>query len=140
MRLKRLIEGLPTPSRESEGAGGYDIHAAESVTLAPGERRLVSTGFVWEIPAGMVGLVRPRSGLAVKQGLHVMAGVVDSDYRGEVKVLLLNLGDEDIVIETGDRVAQMVITIHYAGELSVVDDLKATSRGAGAFGSTGVRS
>lgn len=85
----------------------------------------------------MVGMVRPRSGLAVREGLHVMAGVVDSDYRGEVHALLLNTGEKDIEIEHGDRIAQMVVTIHYAGEMIEVDELTNAARGEGGFGSTG---
>lgn len=144
MRIKRLIKPeigdqpvLPIPQRETEGAAGYDLRAAKTLTIAPGERALVPTGFAYEIPHGMVGMVRPRSGLAVRQGLHVMAGVVDSDYRGEVHALLLNTGEKDIEIEHGDRIAQMVVTIHYAGEMIEVDELTNATRGEGGFGSTG---
>lgn len=138
MRIKRLIDNLPAPARETEGAAGYDLRAAVgAVTIAPGKRLIVETGFAWEIPHSMVGLIRPRSGLACREGLHVMAGVVDSDYRGEVKVLLVNLGDKPIEIKTGDRIAQMVVVSHYGGELIEVDELTSASRGEGGFGSTG---
>lgn len=140
MRIKRLIDGLALPQRESEGAAGYDLRASiggGTLTIPPGVRVLVPTGFAWEIPHGMVGMVRPRSGLAVREGLHVMAGVVDSDYRGEVHALLLNTGEKDIEIEHGDRIAQMVVTIHYAGEMIEVDELTNATRGEGGFGSTG---
>lgn len=138
MKIKRLIDNLPAPSRETEGSAGYDLRAAVGTyCLMPGERGLVETGFAWEIPEGMVGMIRPRSGLAVREGLHVMAGVIDSDYRGEVKVLLVNLGDKPIEIKTGDRIAQMVVCPFHGSELIVVDDLDDSNRGEGGFGSTG---
>ena len=139
MRIKRLTNNLPIPQRETEGAAGYDLRCAEpgEVCFMPGERGLIPTGFAYEIPHGMVGVVRPRSGLAVREGLHVMAGVIDSDYRGEVHALLVNLGDEPITIKHGDRIAQLVVTIHYAGELVEVDELTGASRGSNGFGSTG---
>lgn len=138
MRIKRLIDRLPAPQRETEGSAGYDLRSAiGAITILPGERRVVETGFAWEIPAGMVGMIRPRSGLAVRQGLHVMAGVIDSDYRDEVKVLLVNLGDTTITIMTGDRIAQMVITMFHGNPLIEVDELDDINRGGG-FGSTGL--
>ena len=138
MKIKRLIDRLPAPQRETEGSAGYDLRSAiGAITILPGERRVVETGFAWEIPHGFVGMIRPRSGLACRQGLHVMAGVIDSDYRDEVKVLLVNLGDEAITIMTGDRIAQMVVTYHYDQPLTVVDELDDFDRGGG-FGSTGV--
>ncbi len=138
MRVKRLVDHLPVPTRQTEGAAGYDLSAAVGTyCLMPGERGLVETGFAWEIPAGKVGLIRPRSGLACRAGLHVMAGVIDSDYRGEVKVLLVNLGDGPIEIKSGDRIAQMLVTDHYTVELEVVDDLDDAERGDGGFGHTG---
>lgn len=138
MKIKRLIDRLPAPVRETEGSAGYDLRAAVGTyCLMPGERGLIETGFAWEIPVGMVGLIRPRSGLAVREGLHVMAGVVDSDYRGEVKVLLVNMGDKPIEIKTGDRIAQMVVTMYHGDELVEVDELDDAARGEGGFGSTG---
>lgn len=136
VRIKRLDECLPAPQRETEGSAGYDLRSADTVTIQPGERELVGTGFAWEIPEGMVGQVRPRSGLAVRSGLHVMAGVIDSDYRGEVKVLLINLGVKPIHINRGDRMAQMVVTTFHGPDLIEVDDLVDSDR-AGGFGSTG---
>ena len=139
MKIKRLIDNLSAPRRETGGSAGYDLRSAIGViTILPGERYVVETGFAWEIPAGMVGMIRPRSGLAVRRGLHVMAGVIDSDYRDEVKVLLVNLGDEAITVTTGERIAQMVVTSHYAGELLEVDELDDIDRGGG-FGSTGLQ-
>ena len=139
MQIKRLIDRLPAPQRETDGSAGYDLRSAiGAITIFPGGRRVVETGFAWEIPAGMVGVIRPRSGLAVREGLHVLAGVIDSDYRGEVKVLLVNLGDEAITIMTGDRIAQMVVTLFHGPELIEVDELDTADRGDGGFGSTGV--
>ena len=139
MRIKRFIDNLPAPQRETKGSAGYDLRSAiGTITILPGERRVVETGFAWEIHAGMVGMIRPRSGLAVRQGLHVMAGVIDSDYRDEVKVLLINLGDEAITIMTGDRIAQMVVTLFHGPELIEVDELDDINRHGG-FGSTGVK-
>lgn len=139
MRIKRIIDRLPAPQRETDGSAGYDLRSAIGmITILPGERRVVETGFAWEIPRGTVGIIRPRSGLAVRQGLHVMAGVIDSDYRDEVKVLLLNMGDEPITIMTGDRIAQILLVPFYGPELIVVDELNDTDRDGG-FGSTGLQ-
>ena len=140
MKIKRMGKHqLEAPKRETEGSAGYDLRAAsDTYCLMPGERGLVETGFAWEIPAGMVGQVRPRSGLAVREGLHVMAGVIDSDYRGEVKVLLVNMGDKPIEIKHGDRIAQMVVTPFHGTELIEVDELDDAERGTGGFGSTGL--
>ena len=121
----------------SESLTAYDLRAANENVIPPGERMLVDTGFAWEIPPGMVGMVRPRSGLAVREGLHVLAGVIDSDYRDEVKVLLVNLGDTPIEIRAGDRIAQMVLVPFHGDELTVTDDLDDIERGGG-FGSTGL--
>lgn len=131
---------LPLPKRESDGAAGYDLRSNfdNVVSLPPGERKLIETGFKWEIPPGMVGLIQPRSGLACREGLDTMAGVIDSDYRGEVGVLLINHGHQMINIEPGDRIAQMVVTYYRADELVEVDNLSDSSRGTGGFGSTGV--
>ncbi|MBB3352069.1 dUTP diphosphatase [Rhizobium lentis] len=146
LNLIRLAngEGLDLPAYESKGAAGMDLRAAvadgEPLTLLPGKRALVPTGFIFEIPEGFEGQVRPRSGLAFKHGITCLnsPGTVDSDYRGEVKVLLANLGEEAFVIERGMRIAQMVIasvTQARVTELSVASE---TARGAGGFGSTGV--
>lgn len=138
MRIKRITKlNIDKPKRETEGSAGYDLRAAGGTyCLMPGERGLIETGFAWEIPEGMVGLIRPRSGKAVRYGLHVMAGVIDSDYRGEVKVLLKNLGDSPVEIKQGERIAQMVVTMFYGAELVEVDDLDDTERDEGGFGST----
>lgn len=139
MKIKRLNNNTqPLPKRETEGSAGYDLRASQGTyLLMPGDRGLIETGFAWQIPPGWVGMIRPRSGLACRQGLHVMAGVIDSDYRGEVKVLLVNLGDRAIEIKPGDRIAQMVVTVFNANELHEVSELDDFDRGGG-FGSTGV--
>ena len=142
--LQRLPHGtdLPLPAYETEGAAGLDLRAAiaEGLSLAPGERALVPTGLAMQLPTGFEGQVRPRSGLAVKHGVTVLnaPGTVDSDYRGEVKVPLVNLGQEPFAIARGDRIAQMVIAPVTRAVLTEVAGLDATARGAGGFGSTGV--
>ncbi len=144
VRVVRLDHGrgLPLPERASEGSAGLDLRAAlvEALTLEPGERELVPTGLVLEIPAGWEGQIRPRSGLAVRHGLTVLnaPGTVDSDYRGEVRVLLVNHGREPIVLRRGDRVAQLVISRVAPVELLEAENLEPTRRGGGGFGSTGV--
>ncbi len=141
--LRRLShgEGLPLPARATPGAAGLDLCAAvvQPLSLAPGERALVPTGFVWEIPEGYEGQVRPRSGLAVKHGLTLLnaPGTVDSDYRGEVCVILCNLGSEPFVVERGARIAQMVLAPVAAAEPVETAVLSETGRGARGFGHTG---
>lgn len=143
VRLKRLphAEGIPLPQRATPSSAGLDLCAAvaETVVLEPGERALVPTGFVWEIPAGWEGQVRPRSGLALKHGLTLLnaPGTVDSDYRGEVCVILCNLGREPFPIERGARIAQMVVAPVAAAEPVEVLELTDTARGVGGFGHTG---
>ncbi|MCX8995740.1 dUTP diphosphatase [Rhizobiaceae bacterium BDR2-2] len=146
LKLLRLPhgEGLDLPSYETAGAAGMDLRAAvaegEPLTLAPGRRALVPTGFVMEIPGGFEAQIRPRSGLAFKNGITCLntPGTVDSDYRGEVKVLLVNLGEADFVIERGMRIAQMVIAPVTQITVAEVTETSGTGRGAGGFGSTGV--
>ncbi len=145
LTLVRLphAEGLDLPAYETAGAAGMDLRAAVSadqpLTIAPGERALVPTGFIFEIPAGHEGQVRPRSGLAFKHGITCLntPGTVDSDYRGEVKVLIVNLGEADFIIERGMRIAQMVIAPVIQVSIREADGATATARGAGGFGSTG---
>ena len=139
--LKRLPhgEGLPLPAYASEHAAGMDVVAAESLTLAPGARHAVATGFAIAIPHGYEVQVRPRSGLALKHGITCLntPGTIDSDYRGEVKVILANLGDENFEIRRGERIAQLVPAPVLRAAFAEVDDLDETARGAGGFGSTG---
>ena len=141
IRLKRLPngEGLPLPSYATEHAAGLDVVAAESLTLAPGARAAVATGFAIAIPHGYEVQVRPRSGLAFKNGLSVLntPGTIDSDYRGEVKVILANLGAEPFEIVRGERIAQLVPAPVQRAAFAEVESLDGTARGAGGFGSTG---
>ena len=138
-------EGIELPAYETAGAAGMDLRAAVAadapITLEPGKRALVPTGLVFEIPHGYEGQIRPRSGLAFKNGITCLntPGTVDSDYRGEVKVLLVNLGEEPFVIERGMRMAQMVIAPVTQVAVREAAETSETTRGAGGFGSTGVR-
>jgi dUTP pyrophosphatase len=141
IRLKRLPhgDGLPLPSYASAGAAGLDVVAAESLTLAPGARHAVSTGFAIAIPEGFEVQVRPRSGLALKHGITCLntPGTIDSDYRGEVKVILANLGAEPFEVVRGERIAQLVPAPVLRAAFEEVDTLDDTERGGGGFGSTG---
>lgn len=134
-------EDLPLPSYETAGAAGMDLRAAEAVTLKPGARHLVPTGLSIALPQGFEAQVRPRSGLAVKHGVTVLnsPGTIDCDYRGEVKVPLINHGQDDFVIARGDRIAQMVIAPVTRISWAEVDMLDETARGSGGFGSSGYR-
>ena len=132
-------EGLPLPAYASHGAAGLDVVAAEDFDLAPGQRHAVSTGFKVAIPEGYEIQVRPRSGLAFKHGISVpnAPGTIDSDYRGELKVLLINHGDATFAIRRGERIAQLVPAAVTLAAFDEVEDLDATTRGHGGFGSTG---
>jgi dUTP pyrophosphatase len=139
--LMRLPHGadLPLPSYASGGAAGLDVVAAEDVTIAPGGRHAVATGFAVAIPPGYEVQVRPRSGLALKHGITCLntPGTIDSDYRGEVKVILANLGAEPFEIVRGERIAQLVPAAVLRARFDEVAELVETPRGAGGFGSTG---
>jgi dUTP pyrophosphatase len=143
IHVTRLPHGkdLPLPEYQSELAAGLDLLAAvaEPVTLAPGKRAMIATGIAIALPAGYEAQVRPRSGLAAKQGVTVLntPGTIDADYRGEVQVILINLGDAPVVIERGMRIAQMVINRIERAQLREMPALPATGRGGGGFGSTG---
>ncbi len=139
IEVKRLQHAgyLPLPERHSEGAAGYDLRAAEGVNIANGEQALIKTGFAWAIPPGYVGLIKDRSSMALKRRLVTHAGVIDSDYRGDVGVILSNESDKGVTIEAGERIAQMLIVPVVAADLEEVDELDATDRGAGGYGSTG---
>lgn len=143
VQIKRMPnnEDLPLPAYETAGAAGMDLRAAEAVTLKPGARHLVPTGLSIALPQGFEAQVRPRSGLAVKHGVTVLnsPGTIDCDYRGEVKVPLINHGHDDFVIARGDRIAQMVIAPVTRASWTEVDMLDETARGAGGFGSSGHR-
>jgi dUTP pyrophosphatase len=141
IRLCRLPhgEGLPAPAYATAGAAGLDVVAAEALTLAPGARAAVATGFSIAIPDGYEVQVRPRSGLALKHGITCLntPGTIDSDYRGEVKVILINLGEAPFAIVRGERIAQLVPAPVQRATLAIVDQLDDTRRGSGGFGSTG---
>jgi dUTP pyrophosphatase len=145
LELKRLDhgQGLPLPAYQSALAAGLDLVAAvdDGLTLQPGSRALVPTGLAMALPVGYEAQVRPRSGLAAKHGVTVLntPGTIDADYRGEVKVILINLGDTAFEISRGDRIAQMVIAPVLQAEIEEVEILSETSRGTGGFGSTGQR-
>jgi dUTP pyrophosphatase len=147
VRIQRLpaARDLPLPTPGSPGSSGFDLRAAlpadgGEVVLRPGERLLVPTGLVLEIPPGWEGQVRPRSGLALRHGLGVLnsPGTIDSDYRGEVAVILVNLGESPVPLRRGDRIAQLVIAPVAHVEWEEADSLGESERGSGGFGSTGV--
>ncbi len=141
IELQRLAhgEGLPLPAYATDGAAGLDVVAAEDLTLEPGQRQAVATGFAIAIPDGYEVQVRPRSGLALKHGITCLntPGTIDQDYRGEVKIILANLGSEPFEVRRGERIAQLVPAPVLKAEFREVDALSETSRGAAGFGSTG---
>lgn len=146
MNVKKLSDKAVIPSKGSNGAAGYDLYTTESYELKPGERKAFKTDIALAIPEGYYGRVAPRSGLAVKHGIDVLAGVIDSDYRGEILVALINLGDKPVqlpVIKDGKEtaIAQIIFEAHgtVTDGFNVVDDLTATQRGAGGFGSSDVK-
>jgi dUTP pyrophosphatase len=137
------FEGLALPAYETALSAGMDLRAAvpddEPMSVAPGQRVLAPTGLTIALPAGYEAQIRPRSGLALKHGVTCLntPGTIDADYRGEVKVILINLGQEQFVVKRGERIAQMVIAPVTQGEWDVVETISETARGAGGFGSTG---
>lgn len=139
--LRKDLSSYP-PQYMTEGASGMDLFASleEEVILKPGERRLIPTGIAVAIPEGYEGQVRPRSGLAIQKGIGLVnsPGTIDSDYRGEIGVLLINFGKEPFTIRNGDRIAQMVISRVYRATMEVVKDLPETNRQDGGFGHTGI--
>ncbi len=143
IKIKRLKSGndLPLPDYETEGASGMDLRAAvtEPVLMEPGEIKLIPTGMAVSIPRGYEGQIRPRSGLALKHGVGLInsPGTIDSDYRGEIAVIMINWGDKTFTIRRGDRIAQMIICKTHRADLVEVDDLDPTSRGDGGFGHSG---
>ncbi|WP_445664635.1 dUTP diphosphatase [Fodinibius sp. AD559] len=145
IQFKKLphAEDLPLPSYESEFAAGMDIRAAleKPITLQPGERQLIPSGLKMAMPQGYEAQMRPRSGLAYRNGITMLntPGTIDADYRGELKMLTINLGDEKFTINHGDRIAQMVIAPVIQAEVDEVEILSETERGDGGFGSTGVK-
>lgn len=136
-----LVSAETVPSYAHPGDAGADLRAAEAAVLAPGERKLIGTGVRIALPDGYVALVHPRSGLAVKHGVTVLntPGTIDAGYRGEIKVILINLGDEPFAIEPGDRIAQVVVQRFERANFIQVASLPESARGEGGFGSTGIR-
>jgi dUTP pyrophosphatase len=140
LRFRRLSAAARPPVQAHEGDAGYDLHSAEAVEMAPGERASVGTGIAVAIPDGHAGLVVPRSGLAARHGISLVnaPGLIDSGYRGELRVLLLNTDrTEPFAIEPGDRIAQLVLVAVETGDVEEVAELDETVRGVGGFGSTG---
>lgn len=141
IKLKLLIGHAIAPSYQTEHSAAMDLHAAieSPITLKPMQRALIKCGFSMELPAGFEAQVRARSGLALKHGISLANGIgtIDADYRGEIGVILINLGQEDFKIETGDRIAQMVICQYQKAQIQLVEELSESTRGAGGFGSTG---
>lgn len=132
-------EGLALPAYESEHAAGMDLRAAEDALLAPGGRALIATGFAIALPEGFEAQVRPRSGLAARHGVTLLntPGTIDADYRGEIKVVLINHGDSDFTVRRGDRIAQMIVAPVVKARLTETAKLSDSDRGSGGFGSTG---
>ncbi|MEM5832108.1 MAG: dUTP diphosphatase [Candidatus Aenigmatarchaeota archaeon] len=137
LKVKKLSESAKLPERKRVGDAGLDLYCIESFEINPKEIKLVSTGIAVEIPKGYVGIIKDRSGLAIK-GLHVLAGVVDENYRGEVKVVLINLGDEKLSIEKNSRIAQLLIIPYLNCDVIEVNELSESNRGEKGFGSTGI--
>jgi dUTP diphosphatase len=137
LRFKRLDSRATLPSRGSASAAGLDIHAIEDLTIQPGERALARTGLAVAIPEGYYGRLAPRSGLATKNGLDVLAGVIDADYRGEIRCLLYNTGDEAIHLPAQSKVCQLIIEKIITPTAVWADEISETDRGSGGFGSTG---
>lgn len=137
LQFKRLHPDAQLPKRQSEHAAGYDLHSVEEVTLYPGQRKAIRTGIAVALPEGTAGFLWPRSGMAIKQGGDRLAGLVDSDFRGEVLLALINHGLANIDIKSGDRVGQMVIGPVFTPEPEWAEELPETVRGEGGFGSSG---
>ncbi|MFN0121958.1 MAG: dUTP diphosphatase [Blastocatellia bacterium] len=138
LRVRLLRAGALAPQPGSDHAIGADLCCIDSFTLQPGDRRLIPTGLSLEIPPGYYGRVAPRSGLALKHGIDTLAGVIDPDYRGELQVLLINLGQDPVSFDAGARIAQLIIERAAQTRYLVAENLSDTSRGEGGFGSTGV--
>jgi dUTP pyrophosphatase len=139
LKIKKLNPEAIIPAYQTKEAAGFDLHSIENVVLKPGERKLIGTGLAFEIEYGYEVQIRPRSGLAFKHGITVLnsPGTIDSDYRGEIKVLLINHSDEEFEIKKGDRIAQAVVAPVIQAEIVEVEELSSTERGEGGFGSTG---
>jgi dUTP pyrophosphatase len=139
LRIQRITKEVEMPSYAHQGDAAFDLRSADEISLKPGEKKIIKTGLKMAIPEGYVGLIWDRSGLAAKNGIHVLAGVVDSGYRGEVGVVLKNLGEDEIQITKNMRIAQMLIQPVLSPVIEESDSLDETKRGEGGFGSTGLR-
>ena len=141
IHIKKLSSSVTIPRYETPGSSGMDIaaHIKDNIIINPGEKALIPTGFSMAVPKGFEVQIRPRSGLAVKKNITVLntPGTIDADYRGEIKVILINLGKEKFIIENGERIAQMVVCPVVQANLEEVKELSETHRGSGGFGSTG---
>jgi dUTP pyrophosphatase len=135
--IKKLVTHAVAPMRATSGSAGYDISSAVDASIPPNERLAISTGIAIGVPEGTYGRIAPRSGLAYKFGIDVLAGVIDADYRNEVKCILYNSGDQPFVIKTGDRIAQLVLEVIKTPDVALVLEMDDTSR-TGGFGSTGI--
>jgi len=138
LKVKRLHPEAKLPVRKREGDAGLDLYAVEDVVLKPGGWAAVPTGIAVEIPKGYFGLIKDRSGLALKYALHCLAGVVDENYRGELKVVIINLGPKEVRIEKGTRIAQLLVIPYLPVEVKEVEELSDTERGKKGFGSSGL--
>jgi dUTP pyrophosphatase len=143
IKIKRdvIARDIPLPSYATEGSAGMDVRAAEGADIAPGERAALRTGLHVEIPLGYEGQVRPRSGLAAKHGVTVLnsPGTIDSDYRGEILIILINLGKEIFTVQKGDRIAQIIFSPCMKMEIAETDEIEDSKRSSGGFGSTGIK-
>ena len=137
IKVKRVFPEAKVPTRANDSDAGYDLYSTESLPLIPSSRQAICTGICVEIPKGYYGRIAPRSGLALKAGLDVLGGVIDSGYRDEIKVILINLGEGLVAIEEGDRIAQLIIEKCEDVEWDAVDDLDFSERGSSGFGSSG---
>lgn len=141
IEIKKLHQDAHIPKYQTSGAAGFDIHSIENITIASGESKLIKTGLGMAIEDGYELQIRPRSGLALKNGITVLntPGTIDSDYRGEIMVLLINHSKQDFIIVKGDRIAQGVISKVYQADFIEVSELDDTQRGSGGFGSSGIK-
>lgn len=136
VKINKLNNSAIVPTRGSVKAAGYDLYATENYVLKPGERKLFKTGLSMEIPSGLYGRIAPRSGLAFKNGIDVLAGVIDEDYRGEIGIILINLGSEDKAITANDKIAQIIFENYTEVDFSESTKLEETTRGTDGYGST----
>lgn len=137
MKIQLINEHAKIPTRGTPYSAGYDLYSTENFVILPGDRHLFKTGLKMEIPIGLYGRIAPRSGLAYKNGIDVLAGVIDSDYRNDVGVILINLSTDPVEIKLGDKIAQIIFETHHEQQFETVSSLTDTVRGTGGFGSTG---